>query len=153
VPGEWVIPFLDSDGLSIPEQPVSFTVDFDDNIGPSDPDAVGTGSAGLSDDAQENDSPFGEVFITSPNPQSVSSLDINSDWVLVGCDASSEEPQTIMVYCSLPMEDLDAGCAHVHIGGAEHTIVRSLERHSFAGLTFSVRSACPSPAVRGLTAA
>lgn len=40
---------------------------------------------------------FGEVFISSPNPQSVSSLDTVSDWVLVGCSQASDQPQQVRV--------------------------------------------------------
>ncbi|KAH9829398.1 uncharacterized protein C8Q71DRAFT_863325 [Rhodofomes roseus] len=121
VPEDWVIPLGEGYGA---DQPASFTADFDDNTGPSDPTGEGTGTTGIGDDGQENDSPFGEVFITSPNAQSVSSLDVQSDWVLVGCDSQSDQPQSILAYCSMVMDDDNAGCGHVFIGQAQHTIVR-----------------------------
>lgn len=42
--------------------------------------------------------PFGEVFIDSPNPASVSSLSIEADWTIVGCDATSDQPQAVRLY-------------------------------------------------------
>ena len=36
-----------------------------------------------------------EVFISSPNPGSVSSLDISSDWVVTNCSATNDQPQTV----------------------------------------------------------
>jgi hypothetical protein len=122
VPEDWVIPLGEGYGV---DEPASFTADFDDNTGPSDPNGQGAGSSGLDDDNQENDSPFGEVFITSPNSQSVSSLDTHSDWVLVGCDAKSDKPQSVLAYCSMELHHEESGCSHVLIGGAEHTVVRS----------------------------
>ncbi|KAH9919518.1 uncharacterized protein B0H18DRAFT_1122441 [Fomitopsis serialis] len=121
VPEDWVIPLGQGYGA---DQPASFTADFDDNTGPSDTTSQGAGFTGISDDGQENDSPFGEVFITSPNAQSVSSLDVQSDWVLVGCDGRSDQAQTVLAYCSMPIDDDNAGCGHVFIGQAQHTIVR-----------------------------
>ncbi|KAJ7062137.1 hypothetical protein C8F01DRAFT_1368794 [Mycena amicta] len=117
VPQQWVLPELDL-------QPTSFTVDFDDNTGTSDTNSAGAGSSGESDDGEENDSPFGEVFISSPNPGSVSSLDLASDWVIQNCDPKSDQPQKVLAYCSKAMDSDDAGCGHVFIGQAEHTIVR-----------------------------
>jgi hypothetical protein len=121
VPEDWVIPV--GVGYDSPEQPASFTLDFDDDTGSSDSTSQGAGSTGISDDGDENESPFGEVFITSPNSQSVSSLDTHSDWVIVGCDAKSDQPQSVLAYCSMDLDHEESGCAHVFIGGAEHTIV------------------------------
>jgi hypothetical protein len=90
----------------------TFTVDFDDNTGTPDDNTTGVGSSGEGDDGNENDSPvrtslwlrlpvlrdalqFGEVFISSPNPGSVSSLALESDWVLTDCDRTSDQPQTV----------------------------------------------------------
>jgi hypothetical protein len=53
VPESWVIPV--GEGYDWPEEPASFTADFDDNIGPSDPESQGVGSSNLSDDGLEND--------------------------------------------------------------------------------------------------
>ncbi|KAJ7502451.1 hypothetical protein B0H11DRAFT_1712411, partial [Mycena galericulata] len=125
VPEQWVLPLLDGiPGGDEVIQPATFTVDFDDNIGTSDPNQEGDGSSGESDDGQENDSPFGEVFISSPNPGSVSSLDLASDWVITGCARSSDQPQEVLAYCSKSMDSDDSGCGHVFIGQAENTVVR-----------------------------
>ncbi|CAK5269218.1 unnamed protein product, partial [Mycena citricolor] len=98
VPEAWVLPQLTSiPGSSEVIQPASFTVDFDDvsKHGTPDVNSQGSGTSGESDDGRENDSPFGEVFISSPNPGSVSSLDLASDWVIHDCDAKSDQPQTV----------------------------------------------------------
>ncbi|CAK5268570.1 unnamed protein product [Mycena citricolor] len=125
VPEAWVLPQLTSiPGSSEVIQPASFTVDFDDNIGTPDVNSQGSGTSGESDDGRENDSPFGEVFISSPNPGSVSSLDLASDWVIHDCDAKSDQPQTVLAYCSKAMDGDDSGCGHVFIGEAQHTVVR-----------------------------
>ncbi|KAG6834187.1 hypothetical protein H0H93_011322, partial [Arthromyces matolae] len=89
-----------------------------------DTSSTGSGSFGIADDGKENDSAFGEVFISSPNPSSVSSLDFQSDWVITGCDANSDQPQEVLAYCSKGLDDDDSGCGHVFLGGAEHTIVK-----------------------------
>ncbi|KAG6836731.1 hypothetical protein H0H93_004394 [Arthromyces matolae] len=125
VPENWVFPqtFENSDTYDV-NQPATFTADFDDNTGTSDTSSTGSGSSGVGDDGKENDSAFGEVFISSPNPSSVSSLDIQSDWVITGCDATSDQPQEVLAYCSKGVDDDDSGCSHVFLGGAEHTIVK-----------------------------
>ncbi|KAF8963452.1 hypothetical protein BDZ97DRAFT_1904916 [Flammula alnicola] len=111
------------DGFNV-DQPATFTVDFDDNTGTSDTSSTGTGSSGIGDDGEENDSAFGEVFISSPNPGSVSSMDIASDWVVTNCSPTSDQPQTVLAYCSKGMDDEDSGCGHIFIGQTEHTIIR-----------------------------
>ncbi|KAF8164160.1 hypothetical protein K438DRAFT_1984862 [Mycena galopus ATCC 62051] len=93
---------------------VTFAVDYDDNEGTSDDTVTGDGSAGLSDDGLENDSP---------------SLDIESDWAITDCDPTSDQPQTALAYCTCPLSDQDCGCSHVFIGGAADTIVNS-RRHA-----------------------
>jgi hypothetical protein len=97
VPENWVFPqtFENSDTYDV-NQPATFTADFDDNTGTSDSSSTGSGSSGVGDDGTEDDSAFGEVFISSPNPSSVSSLDIQSDWVITGCDATSDQPQEVI---------------------------------------------------------
>lgn len=97
VPEDWVFPrwFNNSNTYDV-NQPASFTVDFDDNTGTSDSSSTGAGSSGIGDDGKENDSAFGEVFISSPNPSSVSSLDVQSDWVITGCDATSDQAQEVI---------------------------------------------------------
>ncbi|KAK2461060.1 hypothetical protein APHAL10511_006907 [Amanita phalloides] len=104
--------------------PATFTVDFDDNTGTSDTSSTGAGSSGIGDDGRENDSAFGEIFISSPNPGSVSSMAFASDWVITDCSATSDQAQTVLAYCSKEMNDPNSGCVHVFIGGAANTIVR-----------------------------
>ncbi|KAJ6503678.1 hypothetical protein C8R45DRAFT_1209318 [Mycena sanguinolenta] len=99
-------------------------VDYDDNEGTADDTVTGDGSSGLGDDGLENDSPFASVFISSPNAESVSSLDLESDWVVADCDATSDQPQTVNAYCTCPIDDEDCGCAHVFLGKAADTIVK-----------------------------
>ncbi|KAF7316287.1 Chitin-binding type-1 domain-containing protein [Mycena indigotica] len=125
VPEAWVLPSQNPTpgGFGV-IQPASFTVDFDDNIGTPDTNTPGAGTSGESDDGKENDSPFGEVFISSPNPGSVSSLDRASDWVITSCDRFSDQPQEVLAFCSKSMDSDDAGCGHVFIDQAEHTIVK-----------------------------
>ncbi|KAJ7465727.1 glycosyl hydrolases family 18-domain-containing protein [Mycena latifolia] len=103
---------------------VTFAVDYDDNQGTTTDTVTGDGSSGLSDDGRENDSPFSSIFISSPNAASVSSLDLDSDWALTDCDATSDEAQLVLAYCTCPMAEEDCGCAHVFIGGAADTIVK-----------------------------
>nr|GAT44459.1 predicted protein [Mycena chlorophos] len=127
VPISDVFPLSETNGNA-----VTFTVDYDDNEGtPNDPEttsgavnAPGEGSSGLSDDGKENDSPFSSVFISSPNAASVSSVDLESDWVLSNCDKTSDAPQTVLAQCSCPVDDDDCGCGHVFIGQASDTIVK-----------------------------
>uniref|UniRef100_A0A8H7Y0R9 Uncharacterized protein n=1 Tax=Psilocybe cubensis TaxID=181762 RepID=A0A8H7Y0R9_PSICU len=122
VPLSYVFPAT-GNGFNI-DQPATFTADFDDNTGTSDTSSRGAGSSGIDDDGDENDSAFGEVFISSPNPGSVSSMDIASDWVITDCSPTSDKPQTVLAYCSKGMEDEDSGCGHVFIAQAEHTLIR-----------------------------
>ncbi|KAF9559713.1 hypothetical protein CPC08DRAFT_505392 [Agrocybe pediades] len=125
VPEEWVFPSQSpvGSGYSV-HQPATFTVDFDDNTGTSDSSQRGVGSSGTGDDGRENDSPFGEVFISSPNAGSVSSLDIAADWVIPNCDPTSDQEQKVAAYCARPIDDEESGCGHVFIDGAKDTIVR-----------------------------
>ncbi|KAJ7222199.1 hypothetical protein GGX14DRAFT_301962, partial [Mycena pura] len=95
-----------------------FNVDFDPDEGDSFSEE-GTTSTFTEDD-NENNSAFGEVFIDSPNPSSVSSLDISEGWVLSGCDPKSDQPQTVVADCSTNSD----ACQHVFIGGAANTIVK-----------------------------
>ncbi|KAJ7636644.1 hypothetical protein FB45DRAFT_741932, partial [Roridomyces roridus] len=103
---------------------VTFAVDFDENQGTSDTTETGAGSSGIEDDAMEEDSPFSSVFISSPNAASVSSLDLESDWVITNCDSTSDQSQSVLAYCTCPIEDEDCGCGHVFIGQANDTIVK-----------------------------
>ncbi|KAF7373855.1 Chitin-binding type-1 domain-containing protein [Mycena sanguinolenta] len=100
-------------------------VDYDDNEGTPDDTTAGAGSSSiLSDDGNENTSPFSSVFISSPNAASVSSLDLESDWVVTDCDATSDQPQTVNAYCTCQIDDEDCGCGHVFIGQTADTIVK-----------------------------
>jgi hypothetical protein len=97
VNSSWIFPEVspvDSDIYS-PDEPATFTVDFDDNEGTTDDTQTGAGTSNLSDDGKENDSPFGEVFISSPNAAAVSSLDTYSDWVITNCSATSDGTQEV----------------------------------------------------------
>ncbi|KAJ7264087.1 hypothetical protein B0H12DRAFT_1102814 [Mycena haematopus] len=119
VPVDDVFPITETNGDA-----VTFAVDYDDNQGTASDNSTGDGSSGLSDDGKENDSPFSSVFISSPNAASVSSLDLESDWAITDCDATSDQAQSVLAYCTCPMEDADCGCAHVFIGKAADTIVK-----------------------------
>lgn len=90
------VPFSDIFPSGVPDSGNDlFHVDFD-------PDAGGTGvgatpesgtKSTFTESENEDSGAFGEVFIDSPNAGSVSSLSIQSDWVLTGCDAKSDQPQ------------------------------------------------------------
>ena len=41
---------------------------------------------------------FGEIFIDSPNPASVSSMTLETNWVIVGCNATSDQPQSVRLH-------------------------------------------------------
>ncbi|KAF8908652.1 hypothetical protein CPB84DRAFT_1843537 [Gymnopilus junonius] len=76
-----------------------------------DPDQGSTGSESgtkstFTETDNEDSGAFGEVFIDSPKPSSVSSLNLQSDWVAAYCSVANS-----------------ASCKHVFIGGAENTIV------------------------------
>lgn len=71
-------------------------MDFDPDI---DAPEAGT-SSNMSADEIENDEAFGEIFIDSPNPASVSSLNLESHWVLTSCNEGSDGPQQV--------------CDHIH---------------------------------------
>ncbi|KAJ7677758.1 glycosyl hydrolases family 18-domain-containing protein, partial [Mycena polygramma] len=112
---------LDGDAMTFDAE---FDQDQDSGAGQydSDDDDVGAGTTSdMPDDEDENDEAFGEVFIDSPNPNAVSSLDISAKWVITSCDARSDQPQVALAYCSSPS---DPACSHVFIGGAENTIVQ-----------------------------
>jgi chitinase len=74
----------------------------------------GTGEAETSDDAP-NDSTFGFVVLASPKEIQIS-LDKRdgADWEVFNCnDATSEEAQTIQIYCS---NDNTTKCDEIHLG-------------------------------------
>ncbi|KDR74915.1 hypothetical protein GALMADRAFT_141231 [Galerina marginata CBS 339.88] len=84
------------------------------------PDFESGTTSTFTESEDENSGAFGEIFIDSPKASSVSSMNLQSNWVLTGCDAKSDQPQQVAVYCSVPNS---ATCQHVFIGGAENTIV------------------------------
>ncbi|KAJ6483100.1 hypothetical protein C8R45DRAFT_931729 [Mycena sanguinolenta] len=102
------------------------TVDYDDNEGTPDDTTTGAGSSSiLSDDGNENTSPFSSVFISSPNAASVSSWTLNQTGSsqLVMPQATSPK-QSVNAYCTCQIDEEDCGCGHVFIGQAADTIVK-----------------------------
>jgi hypothetical protein len=90
------VPFSNVFDTSIVKQGAeTFQVEFDPDQGASQ----GSNGAGASSDFpsnnRENDEAFGEVFIDSPNPSSVSSLALQSDWVITSCHPTSDQPQQV----------------------------------------------------------
>lgn len=71
----------------------AFHVDLDPDVGLKTSES-GTFSTFTETD-NENTGAFGEIFIDSPKDSSVSSLNLQSDWVLTGCDAQSDQPQKV----------------------------------------------------------
>ena len=98
------------DETPTPSGSETFKVEFDPDEGVKD-NKVGAGtSSDEKEDENENHEAFGEVFIESPNPQSVSSLDLTSDWVVTGCHPTSDQPQTVR--CLLCLYALCPTLAH-----------------------------------------
>lgn len=63
----------------------------------------------------ENSGAFGEIFIDSPKASSVSSLSVQSDWVITGCDARSDQPQQASSNgCDAPLSNISE--AHHSVG-------------------------------------
>ncbi|KAH7923250.1 hypothetical protein BV22DRAFT_1196850 [Leucogyrophana mollusca] len=112
---------------SVPEGAVSCNVTLDATSA-TETDAngtvVGTATYNGTSDGTPNTAPFGLLVIDSPNNASVSSMAYRSDWRLLGCHPTSEEPQQVLAYCSKSMDDPTSGCSHVFIGQPEHTIVQ-----------------------------
>ncbi|KIJ58948.1 glycoside hydrolase family 18 protein [Hydnomerulius pinastri MD-312] len=113
------VPFYDIFPSNITEGAETFDVEFDPDV--TNSPQVASGSNSTTTD-NENTEAFGEVFIDSPNANAVSSMAVVSDWVVTSCDPTSDQAQTVLAYCSKSMDN--SGCAHVFIGGAEHTIVQ-----------------------------
>ena len=137
------VPFDDIFPSTVIEGAETFDVEFDPVSSSTSSSSASSGTSTPDDD--ENSEAFGEVFIDSPNDQSVSSMAPVSDWVVTSCDPKSDQPQTVsmrsqslslisnchsitldnaqvLAYCSKSMDS--SGCAHVFIGNAEHTIVQ-----------------------------
>ncbi|KAF8961088.1 hypothetical protein BDZ97DRAFT_2077079 [Flammula alnicola] len=124
------VPFDDVFPSNVPIGSESFTVDMDQDVGHSDSGGAEAVYSGAPDDLEagnqptEEFTPFGEVFIDSPNPASVSSLAIETNWVIVGCNSTSDQSQKVLAYCSKSMSDPASSCGHVFFGQVQHTIVK-----------------------------
>ncbi|KAJ7300594.1 hypothetical protein DFH08DRAFT_725187, partial [Mycena albidolilacea] len=118
------IPFDDIfDPSQVPEGSLTFQEEFDPDEGIEEEGKIGAGSHSmLPNDQEENESAFGEVFLDSPNSNSVSSLELKTNWVITSCHPTSDRPQEVPIYCSKGLSSSE--CSHVMIGGAEHTIVK-----------------------------
>ncbi|EJD48767.1 hypothetical protein AURDEDRAFT_122709 [Auricularia subglabra TFB-10046 SS5] len=112
------MPFDDLFPTGTPEGSVSMTVEFDPDVddGPADTESE------FPDDDNENEEPFGALFLSSPNENALSDLSEASDWVLAQCDAKALHRQTVFAFCAKSMNG--SSCAHVFKGHAEHTIVK-----------------------------
>ena len=88
------VPFDDIFPSDVVEGAETFDVEFD----------LGVPSSGSSSTPiyNENSEAFGEVFIDSPNTQSVSSMAPVSDWVVTSCDPKSDQPQTVSMRSQSP---------------------------------------------------
>ena len=89
------VPFDDIFPSNVVEGAETFDVEFDSDH----PFSNSSSSGSLVTGDDENSEAFGEVFIDSPNPQSVSSMALVSDWIVTSCDPKSDQPQTV----SMPM--------------------------------------------------
>ncbi|KAK7039901.1 hypothetical protein R3P38DRAFT_2902374 [Favolaschia claudopus] len=116
------VPFHDIFPDDVPEENVSFQEEFDPDLGTKEGSNGAGTSSSMPDDEIENDTAFGEVFIDSPNANAVSSLELHTDWVITSCHPTSDQPQSVPMYCSKDLADSE--CSHVMIGGAAHTIVK-----------------------------
>ncbi|KAJ7155607.1 glycosyl hydrolases family 18-domain-containing protein [Mycena filopes] len=119
---ETPLPFDDIFPSGTPEGSLSFQEEFDPDEGVADGKTGSGSSSPLPNDQDENDTAFGEVFIDSPNAASVSSLELTTNWVITGCHPTSDQPQSVLAYCSTALSTSE--CSHVMIGGAENTIVK-----------------------------
>lgn len=91
------VPFDDvfPDGVLVASGSTTFRVEFDPDEGAKE-GAEGAGtSSPMPADELENDEAFGEVFINSPNPSSVSSMTLASDWVVASCHPTTDQPQKV----------------------------------------------------------
>ena len=94
------VPFDDIFPSTIIEGAETFDVEFDPVSNSTSSSSASSGTSTPDDD--ENSEAFGEVFIDSPNGQSVSSLAPVSDWVVTSCDPKSDQPQTVSMRCQPP---------------------------------------------------
>jgi hypothetical protein len=90
------VPFSDIFPSGVPDSGNDlFHVDFDPDVGGRGngfTSEAGTDSK-FTETEDEDTGAFGEVFIDSPKAGSVSSLDLQSNWVITDCDAKSDQPQ------------------------------------------------------------
>ncbi|KAF7335391.1 hypothetical protein MVEN_02191600 [Mycena venus] len=146
------VPFSDAFPTPMPTGTnITLDEEFDGDSGTSEANTTSTLPNGTDPDATA----FGEIFIYSPNENAVSSLDdTDTDWVIPAsaCDATSEQPQTVPMYCSSNLKT--STCAHVMIGGAENTIVK-MPASCGAGPYARIASLNihPNPSALGLSAA
>ncbi|KAJ7114949.1 hypothetical protein C8R44DRAFT_984268 [Mycena epipterygia] len=101
---------------------LSFQEEFDPDEGVKEGSTGSGSSSPLPNDQVEDDTAFGEVFIDSPTTGSVSSVELSTNWVITSCSQTSDQPQAVPMYCSIALSTSE--CAHVFVGGAEHTIVK-----------------------------
>ncbi|KAF7370474.1 hypothetical protein MSAN_00679200 [Mycena sanguinolenta] len=145
------VPFTDVFPTSTPDDgTVTFDDEFDGDTGTMEANTTST----LPDGTDPDTTAFGEVFIYSPNENAVSSVDdLETDWVIPTgvCNATSEGPQTVPIYCSSTLNG--STCAHVMIGGAENTIIK-MPASCGAGPYARVASlnVHPTPSALGLSA-
>lgn len=89
------VPFADLFPDGTPDDFISMNVTFDQ-------DATDAGGADTSsdfpDDDQEEEEPFGVLFLDSPNAAAMADLSETSDWVLAACDPASVQRQTVAYY-------------------------------------------------------
>ncbi|KAJ7155586.1 hypothetical protein C8R46DRAFT_1196404 [Mycena filopes] len=139
---ETPLPFDDIFPSGTPEGSLTFQEEFDPDEGVAD-GKMGSGPSSPLPNAQdENDTAFGEVFIDSPNAGSVSSLELTTNWVITECHPTSDQPQSVLAYCSMVLSTSE--CSHVMIGGAENTIVK-MPQNCGRGPYARVASLTPHP--------
>ncbi|KAJ6579226.1 hypothetical protein DFH09DRAFT_1447553 [Mycena vulgaris] len=136
------VPFSDIFPDTVPEGSFSFQEEFDPDEGVKEGSTGSGTSSPLPNDQEENDTAFGEVFIDSPNAGSVSSLDLQTNWVITSCHPTSDQPQSVAIYCSKVLSSSE--CSHVMIGGAENTIVK-MPQNCGRGPYARIASLAPHP--------
>ncbi|PIL32554.1 hypothetical protein GSI_05257 [Ganoderma sinense ZZ0214-1] len=73
--------------------------------------------------ADANDNSFGLIAMDGPS-NLLSSMAVESDWVLVGCTGQTDTMQTVTAYCRKKDNDPASGCSAVFESGAKNTIVK-----------------------------
>lgn len=86
------VPFADLFPDGTPDDFISMNVTFDQDTA----DAGGADtSSDFPDDDQEEDEPFGVLFLDSPNAAAMADLSEHSGWVLAACDPASLGRQAV----------------------------------------------------------